>query len=49
MSKYWIEEQVIVNYEVEATDELHAKELWASGYAKQTDSVHFDLQIKEEE
>ena len=49
MAKYHIEEQVIVNYEVEADDEYHAKELWADELAKKTDTIHIEVEVKEKE
>tara|TARA_R100001460_G_C3433812_1_gene162576 strand:- start:223 stop:387 length:165 start_codon:yes stop_codon:yes gene_type:complete len=47
MAKYLIEEQVIINYEVDATDEDHAKELWADELAKKTDTIHIEVEVKE--
>ncbi len=47
MAKYLIEEQVIINYEVEADDDYHAKELWADGLAKKTDTIHIEVEVKD--
>jgi len=49
MAKYLIEEQVIINFEVEATDESHAKELWADELAKKTGTTHIEVEVKEKE
>tara|TARA_R100001460_G_scaffold10769_1_gene25398 strand:- start:132 stop:278 length:147 start_codon:yes stop_codon:yes gene_type:complete len=47
MAKFLIEEQVIINYEVEAKDDYEAKLLWADGEAKKTDTVHIEVEVRE--